>query len=608
MRTKGAKNANQLMQKSAFRKITDRHVTFLTPVLVFIISYIYLFFFNDILFFYQENISLFVFSGQYLHQFLIKPGGLLEYTGNFLAQFFFNSAYGALILSAILTSFVIAGIKINSRLSSGKSLPLILIVIPLCLLLLMQINFNWMLRNDIGFLFTMLYFLFSIASHKKIHYIFTLAFFPVFYYLTGSFAWIYLCMYIVYCLAFKKGFSLYWCPVILLIIAFASFILFKEIIFLQPTDSLLLSPFSLRDNFMHPEILFLLIGFLILFPLLVKILAYLIVKSEYSGVISLSSVLVILGITLVLLSKLHDPNFKKLFQLEKFVYMQDWDAVIRNQEKYQLGNIVAQFYYNLALSEKDQLCDRMFFGRQDYGTKALIIPWDSQAGVNNIARGVYFFYSTGLINEAHRWAYESMVAQGYRPENIKLLIKTNLINGHYKIAEKYINILKRTLHYRDWAKKYTAMLYRPDLVRSDPELGGKLQLVPGKDFSISIRNPQTNLPLLLEANPGNKKAFEYLMAWYMLEKNISGLVNEAGRIKKMSFSRIPRHIEEALLIYNIGTGMMPDIGTLKISKETADRYRQYEIYMDPYARTIPSGPKEIQKQCRNTFWFYFEFR
>lgn len=608
MRTVAAKNTNSVMEKIPLRKIKDRHVTYLTPVLIFIISYIYLFFFNDYLFFYQENLSLFVFSSEYLHQFVIKPGGMLEFTGNFLAQFFFNSVYGSLILSAILTLIVIVGIKINSRLFSGTSLPLTLIVIPVCLLLLMQINFNWMLRNNIGFLLTVIYFLLSIPSHKKLHYIFILTFFPIFYYLTGSFAWIYLCMYLVYCLAFNKGFFLYYYPVLFLLGAFASFILFKEAIFLQPADKLLLFPFSLRDNFKYPVILFLLIGFLILLPLLMKIFTYLKLKSEYSGVISLSSVLVVLTITIVLLSKLYDPNLRKLFKLEKFVYIQDWDAVIKYQEKYQIGNIVVQFYYNLALSEKDQLCDRMFFGREDYGTKGLIIPWDSQAGVNNIARGVYFFYAIGLINEAHRWAYESMVAQGYRPENIKLLIKTNLINGHYKIAEKYIHILQRTLHYRNWVKKYNAMLYRPDLVRSDPELEGKLKLLPGKDFSISIRNPQTNLPLLLEANPDNKKAFEYLMAWFMLEKNIQGLVNEVGRIKEMSYSRIPRHIEEALLIYNIGTGMMPDLGTLKISQETIDRYRQYEIYIDPYARNNPSGPKEIQKQCRNTFWFYFEFR
>jgi hypothetical protein len=596
------------MKKIPFENITDRHLSFITPVIIFVITFFYLFFFNDYLFFYQENISLFVYSGQYLHQAIVKPGGLLEYAGNFLTQFFFNPVYGSLIISAILALIVLAGIKINRRLSSDSLLSLILSVIPVSLLILMQINFNWMLGNNVGFLLTMLYFLFSIASSKRLHIIFILAFFPVFYYLTGSFAWLYLGMYLVYCLTFKKGFLRLYYPVLLLIIALISFILSKELLFLRPVDELLLFPFSLRDNFTHPVILFLLIGFLILLPLLEKITSSLKIKSKYSGPISLSSVMITLVITIVLLAELYDPNLRKLFKIEKMVYLQDWKEVIKYQEENQLGNIVAQYYYDLALSEEGQLCDRMFCGRQEYGTKALIIPWNSQAGVNNIARGVYFFYAVGLINEAHRWAYESMVAQGCRPENIKLLVKTNLINGHYKIAGKYIEILEKTLHYRNWAKKYKSMLDRPDLVKSDPELGAKMRLMTSKDFSISIKNPQTNLPLLLDANPGNKKAFEYLMAWFLLEKNLQGLVNETGRIKNMLYSKLPRHIEEALIIYNIGTGMMPDIGALKISQDAVDRYRQYETLIDPYSGTIPAGKKELLKQARNTYWFYFEFK
>jgi len=596
------------MEKISFDKIGDRLIFYVTPLAIFIIVFFYFLFFNDYLFFYQENISLFVYSGDYLHQAFIRPGGLLDYIGSFFVQFFFNPVYGSIIISAILTLIVIVGISINKQLSPNSSLSLFLVLIPVCLLILLHINFNWMLRNNIGFLLTMIYFLFSIASSKRLHFMIVLFFFPLFYYVAGSFAWLFMGMLLIYCFAYKNGSFRFYYPVILLILGFVSFMLSKELIFLRPADELLLFPFSLKDNFTHPDILFILIGYLIFFPLLEKIFSNLKIKTKYSWIISLSAVMITLVLTIVQLSQLYNPNLRKLFKLEKLVYAQNWKEVIKYQEHNQLGNIVAQYYYDLALSEEDQLCDRMFFGRQDYSTKAIIIPWDSQAGVNNISRGVYFFYAVGLINEAHRWAYESMVAQGYRPENLKLLIKTDLINGHYKMSEKYLEILQKTLHYRNWAKKYKQMLNRPDLVQTDPELGAKMKLMTGKDFSISIKNPVTNLPLLLEGNPGNKKAFEYLMAWFLLEKNLQGLVNEIGRIKNISYSRIPRHIEEALLIYNISTRRMPDIGTLKISQETIDRYNQYQTLIDPYTRTIPSGKKELMKRSRDTYWFYFEFR
>ncbi len=42
-------------------------------------------------------------------------------------------------------------------------------------------------------------------------------------------------------------------------------------------------------------------------------------------------------------------------------------------------------------------------------------------------RGGYFYYTIGMINEAHRWAFENMVMKGLSPEGLKMLIKTEII-------------------------------------------------------------------------------------------------------------------------------------------------------------------------------------
>ena len=86
------------------------------------------------------------------------------------------------------------------------------------------------------------------------------------------------------------------------------------------------------------------------------------------------------------------------------------------------------------------------------------------------------------------------------------------------IAKKYIDILKKTMHYRDLAEKYEEMIDNPSLISSDSELGEKIRLLPTEDFSINISDPHTNIPLILQGNPDNKKAFEYLAAWYLLQK------------------------------------------------------------------------------------------
>ncbi len=143
----------------------------------------------------------------------------------------------------------------------------------------------------------------------------------------------------------------------------------------------------------------------------------------------------------------------RVINLEKLVFEEKWEKAIENQEKYPSENLIGQYFYNIALSETDQLCDRLFYGPQDFGTGSLILEWSSE----HLNWGAYSFYTTGLINEAQRWAYEEMVVYGLRPQNMKLLTKTSLLTGNYRLTEKYTGILENTLFYKNWAREYQKM-------------------------------------------------------------------------------------------------------------------------------------------------------
>jgi hypothetical protein len=236
------------------------------------------------------------------------------------------------------------------------------------------------------------------------------------------------------------------------------------------------------------------------------------------------------------------------------------------------------------------------------------MQWDSKANINQIFRGAYFFYTIGLIKEAHRWAFESMVIQGYRPENIKLLIKTELISGHFKVAEKYINVLKKTFRFKGLAGKYEKMLYHPELIRSDPELGVKINLMPRENFLLRLKNQQDNILLLLKSNPGNKKAYEYMMAWYMLERNIQLVADELDKMKEMNYKVIPRYLEEAAVYFTLTSGRVPDLGGLAISEETKLRFSRFVSSVNRLQGVKTSGGTELNKLFGNTLWYYLEFR
>lgn len=294
-------------------------------------------------------------------------------------------------------------------------------------------------------------------------------------------------------------------------------------------------------------------AYFILFPLIIRTAGFIKVNIKVKESIRLAMILTLFSLTVVFLFKKNNPAFKSLIDLDRMVYAQDWDAIIKLYERSASTDIIGQYYYNLALSEKGQLCERLFFGPQEYGVESLALSRDHKF----LDRSVYFYYTIGLISEVHHLAVESLVINGYRPENIKLVIKTELINRNFKVAERFINILKRTLHYRKWAETYDKMAHDTSLINRDPELGQKIKLLPNKDFFVMFNDMQ-NIELILISNPANKTAFEYKMARLLFEKDLEAVIAEVKKMKELGYSHLPKHIDESILEFTGSVNEMPD--------------------------------------------------
>jgi hypothetical protein len=564
----------------------------------------YFWFVGNYVLFFQETQSLFVFSAEYLHRYLLKPGGLLEYAAKFLTQFYAGRLAGSLIVSVILTLPAIIVWFLNKKLIQGISFSLLLLLFPSWIMLLMQANYYHLMEYNLGFVLILLYYLYYVSSSGKIRRFLVFFMFPLFYYIAGAYAMIYAVLFIIHNLFLEKGIQKYIYSSILLVIAAFSFLISWKILFLQPVQQLILSPLPLLKSAAYRTTFFILTGYVVFYPVICRITSSIKGSRFNSRIYSFLSVAVISAATVFLLFRIYNPQTARVVEVERLLFAGKWDEAIRRQEKKPARNLISQYFYNIALSETDQLCDRLFLGRQDFGFGSLVLPW----GDEHLDRGAYFYYSIGLINEAQRWAYEEMVVYGYRPQNIIMLAKTSLINGDYRVARKYINILKRTIYYRDRAEKYEQMIENPGLITSDPELGGKLKLLPKSNFFIKFNEPQNNLPLILESQPDNRKAFEYYIAGLLLTKNVEAVVDNIKKLKPMGYTKIPRYIEEAALIYYNSTKIVPDLGGLTLSDETQSRFSRYFTAFIAARNNPATGKAKMEQGFGNTFWYYFHFK
>jgi hypothetical protein len=84
--------------------------------------------------------------------------------------------------------------------------------------------------------------------------------------------------------------------------------------------------------------------------------------------------------------------------------------------------------------------------------------------------GTMIYYQYGLLNSCNRLCTEMGVEFEWRAEHFQYMIRCALLNGEKEIARKYINILKHTLFFDEWAAKAENLLDNPQLIVKDCEM------------------------------------------------------------------------------------------------------------------------------------------
>jgi len=210
-----------------------------------------------------------------------------------------------------------------------------------------------------------------------------------------------------------------------------------------------------------------------------------------------------------------------------------------------------------------------------------------------------------MINDAHRWAFEDMVTRGLTPEGLKLIIKTEIINGNYKTAQKYNSTLRKTLFYRNDAREYEKLLVNDQLIDSHPELGEKRRNKIRTDFISITDDPVINIERILATDSLNRKAYEYKLAWLLLKKDYRGISGEWNNLEKYGFKKIPVHVEEAAVAIKVlYTGQLPPPGNLMINPDTEVRFERFLQTFQAFGNNPKSAEPALRKQFGNTFWYW----
>jgi len=626
------------------RKLSNRDIGRASRGLIFFaLFYLYLWLDVDLRVMYHgagviTNFPAFYKGWAFFVTFLSHPGGPLEYTGAFLSQLFYYSWVGALVvtLQAWLLSVCI------DYLLKAVSLPRIRwirFILPILLLILYTryaYHFPTILAFLTAMLFVCLYLKMTLSQTAILGCIGTfLSSSIILYYLAGG-AFL---LFAVVCTVYEMLFRSRWKTGLfyLLSIAVLPYVVGRLIFGVSTVDAFCnMLPFSWKILYYEsrkrgvtivyllyllPPLTLLLFG---LWPILRKRLRFVrsLLKKEpakklrnksssrpakifswYSHSPKLRWViesLLLLAVAGSTVSLSYDENLKTRFKVDYYAYHKVWLELLKSARHNPTNPFIAHAV-NRALYHTGRLNYDMFSWPQhpDY----LLLSNTDYKWVDWQIFDAYL--DLGLVNMAENALTDCLEGLGDRPMILQRLALINMVKANYDSARIYLGALGKTLFYADWAKYYLARLKSDPDLSEDKEIQRLRSLRLEKDFGYTAVTVEKVLLQLLEKNRQNRMAFEYLMAWYMLNKHLGKLVQNIERLQDLGYLKLPKHYEEASLIYVYGTGKPLDLRGYQPNPQLRQQIEHFSRLLSSYGADKQAAFKELSEKFSNTYFFYY---
>lgn len=321
-----------------------------------------------------------------------------------------------------------------------------------------------------------------------------------------------------------------------------------------------------------------------------------------------------------------DTNFHKEVAMTNAIHRLDWEGVLRISLSQEMGKPmpptrVMVMMKNLALFRLGRAGDEMF--RYPEGAEQQHAPW--QVRMTQVG-GKMLYYHYGKEGFCYRWCMEDGVEFGWSVDVLKYMTKCSLITHDWDVAQKYIDMLRRTTYHRPWAEKYQAYVRHPERMKEDEEMR---PIIPMAEFPDRLDGDNTLVELYLlktfssgfGADPGYQ---EMTLLCALIMKDIELFWPRFRQYLNMHQQEegfhVPLHYQEAAYLYSMLEPQRPsDLWPGMTNAEAAERIpfdepvkRRYKEFMDFNAQCGSMSEEQKKSaflpQFGDTFYYFYFLR
>ena len=617
---KKKKNTPKAQTKKVERVITDsslRILSLLLPLAILVILGIVMLTYEHALLFKIQEYNLFLYTPLFFKQCMVSSGGMLTWLGTYFTQYFYHQWIGVLFLSlwwALLMWLTKKAFNIPNKW-------IVAVLVPVAILVIADFMIGYWLfylkmrgyyfASTIGMcVVTALIWAYrSLPNKYYLHTFFiiisTLIAYPLFgfYGLLAA-----LGMGVITWKLAEMNMTQKVINSIVAVLAIAAIPLFFYRMVFYETNIINiywtgLPLFRIDDDYYAYYIPFyLLVAFVIVASLLFS-------KNRQTTVkrINVWAISQIFALAIIVFATYHfwykDKNFHTELEMNHCAENLDWDGIIDMARNWEEPTRMMWMMKNLALFREGRQGDEMYLFKN--GDKRCVAPFSvrmTQTG----GKMLYLHY--GQTNFCYRWCLEDGVEFGWRIEYFKYMLKCSLVNGEYVVAKKYIDILKKTKYYAEWAEKYEPMVKNPALIKKDKELGPIFNMLSPEDV-LTSDNTLIEIYLLntFAHSDGKNPMFQEQTLLAALQmKDIDIFWPRFFHYATLHPDKhMPKHYQEAAYLYGHLENKI-DISKMPFDKDVVDSYNDFMAAAQTHAGMTEEQMKPLMYD-RFGGTFYFEY-
>lgn len=603
-------------------------------VLVFaLLSWYFLMMRNADVLYMQQMRSLFNDTSVFFQQYNAVPAGFLQWAGCYFTQLFYYPALGSgvLILMWIAIFFLLKKAFLTS--STQHLIPLLLI--PLVCLLVSEIdlgywiyyhkNHGYCFSQTIGLLFaSLLVCLFRSATSIKFKFGTIIAS------LLGAVLLVGLYYYIgVYAMAAAAALGIImllerrWTSgAFYVIAAIATPFLFRHLSDTMRSEQFFTAgiPVFESGNITNTSLsipFWIALLMLILFPILNKV-GERIKNVKAANIISSLLLVAVTGFSFGVLedADYDDENYHAECKAYRDIDNMEWEDALYTIRQIQ-GTLTRQLivFKNIALFNTGNIGYCMY----DYDNKGMTpTPSDSLiVHMANTASPIIYLHH-GMTNYAYHYCMEIQVEYGFNITELKVMALSSIINGEKKLAQKYLNILSRTMFHKKWAEHYLPLARNPKEIGKYPELAKINELHSYMSNNIDSDEGVCENYIINYFSDTYTNASKYLQEMCLAYSVISNNIQKFWRqyilyLQLHKGEEIPDLYQQAAYFYlDMVPTSSPDpkAYNMQFDQKIIDRYNQFDQISQSLLKngfSKESIARQTEAEFGDTFWWTYYF-